>query len=75
MITLRWALLVTILVCVVASIVTGIANGVLLLAGVLLLVLAWTLRDGPSQPCGGCGDADCDCPVDHSEALLDERTD
>lgn len=54
----------TILLLVASAAVSGTANGALLLAGILVALLALMLRGGAS---------DCDCPVDHSEALLDDE--
>ena len=60
----RLVLVLAVLAIVAGSFIAGVAGGALLIAFILIAILAATLDRGPG---------DCDCPVDHSEALLDDE--
>lgn len=72
MIMLRATLVLTTLVCIITICVTHRINGVALIAILCVAGIALTTR--PRSPRHQAPhDSSCRCPVDHSEALLDDE--
>ena len=73
----RWGLALIVLALVGHAFATGRADGHLILAALAAGAFAWTLRldhpaaepPAPLVPAG----LDDGCPIDHSEALLDDE--